>query len=86
MRLFQWFSNIASTKKGEVTFRIFEKGKNSSSQMLKYSRQKGSVELTVEEKELVCIMRLYLNLVSVMIKADPCDNGTGVQESASWVL
>ena len=31
-------------------------------------------------------MRLYLNLVSVMIKADPCDNGTGVQESASWVL
>ena len=42
-------------------------------------------ELT-EENEVVCIMGLYLNLVSVMIKADPCDNGTGVQESASWVL
>ena len=42
--------------------------------------------LHTSRKELVCIMRLYLNLVSVMIKADPCDNGTGVQESASWVL
>ena len=29
---------------------------------------------------------LYLNLLSLTIKADPWDKGTGVQESTSWAL
>ena len=70
---------------GEATFRFFFLKRGNEQSKAQIFDKRDQDELT-EENEVVCIMGLYLNLVSVMIKADPCDNGTGVQESASWVL